>query len=108
MTNVTSLDDRRPKSAPSARELSEWLYAADAELSRVAANPNEVLDHLLAAGCEVTFRPDSSGAEAIVKMPDASTVNGYGIAAAAALVDAYQAGAYLADLPAVLSATAEG
>jgi hypothetical protein len=107
VTNVTSLDDRRrPRPDPvDLAATADWLRAADAEIRRVSASPNELLDRLLDTGCVVTFSGPSSATVARVTLPDGSKVEGTGSAVSDALVDAYATGAYLADLPAVIAAT---
>ena len=107
MTNVTRLDDRRQPDPHSRAATAERLREAGAEIRRVSASPNGLLPRLLDAGCVVTFSGTSSAAVARVTLPDGSEVEGTGSAIVNALVDAYATGAYLADLPAVITATAE-
>lgn len=108
MTRVTVLAERRKNTPEDRRDLAEWLQAADAEVNRVSRNPNEMLDHLLAAGCKVAFMQEEDGPAIIaeVTMPDGSVIGDTGISAVAALSFAYSGGAWLADLPAALAATA--
>jgi hypothetical protein len=105
VTNVTSLDDRR-KPAPGPA-IADWVERADAEVSRTSSSPNEILNHLLAAGCKVSFEQDGPEIAAEVTMPDGSTVSHSGPNPVGTLILAYAAGAWLADLPAALAATAE-
>jgi hypothetical protein len=109
MTRVTVLAERRKNTPEARRDLAEWLQAADAEVARTSRNPNEILDHLLAAGCKVAFVQCAGTTDimATVTMPGCSTVSETGLNAVAALVFAYGSGAWLADLPAALTATAE-
>ena len=109
MTRVTVLAERRKNTPEDRRGLAEWLQAADAEVERTARNPNEMLHHLVAAGCKVAFMLDEDGVAVIaeVTMPDGSVIGDTGISAVAALSFAWSAGAWLADLPAALAATAE-
>lgn len=102
MSNVTSLDDRRkPATGPA---IAEWVERADAEVSRTASSPNEILNHLLAAGCKISFETVGQDIAAEVTMPDGSTVSDSGPNPVGALILAYAAGAWLADLPAALAA----
>lgn len=104
-STVTSLDSRRrPGPVP---ELGPWLARADAEVERTSRNPNDILTHLLAAGCKVSFGQDGPEVTAEVTMPDGSSVSDSGVNPVAALVLCYASGAWLADLPAVLAATGE-
>jgi hypothetical protein len=116
MSTVTSLAGRRPKTAVRSpktavppRDTAEWLERADAEIARTAADPNQILTNLLAAGCKVTFAQceDAISIKADITMPDGSVVSETGVNAVAALVFAYGAGAWLADLPSALAATSE-
>ena len=106
MHNVTSLTARRNAKPQPEPDVAAWIEQAGAEVNRTAANPNEVLLSLLAAGCKITFSQPSEGSfTAAVTMPDGSTVTETGVNPVAALTFAYGAGAWLADLPAVLSRT---
>lgn len=109
MNDVIDMSARRAKAPEPTRDTADWLEAADAEVQRVASSPNEVLARLLAAGCRITFhQEDPNGSvTADVTLPDGSVVSETGINAVAALVFAYGAGAYLADLPAILTATVQ-
>jgi hypothetical protein len=90
------------------------VQRADEEINRVAGQPNELLPRLLDAGCIVSFSADEEGTQASVFMPDQSFIKGTAPAGMApayapmyALVDAYRAGAWLADLPAALAIATE-
>jgi hypothetical protein len=107
MSTVTDLSARRRK--PPEPDVAGWVERADEEIRRTAASPNEVLNGLLAAGCKVAFAQGAGTTDitATVTMPGGSTVSETGVNAVAALLFAYGAGAWLADLPAALAATAE-
>lgn len=108
MTNVTDIASKfRQADFDPATTLAQ-VRRADEELARIGRDPNQILPRLLEAGCEVTFKPDSAGAEAVLKMPDGSLVHGYGVTPAHAVVDGYGAGGWIVDLPAVLADVAEG
>lgn len=109
VSTVTDLNARRRKRPAPPPDIAGWTARADEEIRRTAASPNDVLNRLLAAGCKVAFVQGAGTDDimATVTMPDGSTVSETGVNPVAALVFAYGAGAWLADLPAVLAATGE-
>lgn len=85
-----------------------WIAGADEEIERTVSEPNRLLDHLLDAGCKVSFvmHADGTRTTADILMPDDSTVTETGLNPVHALILAYSAGAWLADLPRLLLAAA--